>query len=108
MYEASQKEVNVHVMREIFKYAHLVSGSEIKTRFNSIDISVTPEDIAEALEISMNEGGRYSKNWMTQCNDSNCIWKESKTPRVAKIKYLVEECRFNHAVISKIILPKGG
>ena len=101
MYEVAKKKVYVPVIKEIFDCSVQVSAEEIKTRVNNIIMSISLKDIAEVLDVSLNEGKRYSKSWMKQCKDSNCIWKDSKKPRVASARKLVEECRFNHAVISK-------
>jgi hypothetical protein len=81
LYEVAKRDVYVPTIKEFFYRAHLVSENEIRTRVNNHTMTITLEDIAKILDISMEEGEKYSTIWMTQVNASYSIWKYSLKQR---------------------------
>ena len=56
MYGISKKEVYIPVVQEIYDYASIRSKHEIKTRFNKNVITISLKDVAETLDVSLENG----------------------------------------------------
>ena len=78
MYEVAKRVVYSLVVKEFFYCAYLVFGKEITNRCDNNIISITLEDTADALEVSLSNGERHSNNWLILCEDTYIIWKDPR------------------------------
>lgn len=108
LYMVAQKEVYVPLIKEFSDCAVIVNRDTIRTRANYKIITVTLNDMAEALNVRLDEGEIYYAIWDSKVNDSRCIWKDVKEPLCVEVSNVIDECKFNNVVFNKVLLPKEG
>lgn len=107
VFNMARREVYIPIIQEFFDHAEIVNNEEIKTRFNNQIITVTAQDVAKVLKITLKSGEQYSDDSESKCPDANCIWKDTSESICSEVNNLVDACHFNHVVVSKVVLPKG-
>lgn len=109
VYTMAQREVYVPLVKEFYDCAVVINHRQvIKSKVNDKIISVTLNDMAEALNVKLEVGEKYSPNWFAKVDDWKCIWKNQEEPLTVEVGNLIDDVKFNNAVISKVVLPKDG
>lgn len=87
----SHKGKSMFLLWRIFLTAQEIGPYKvIRTRVNKEIVSFEVQDIAAILGVSLTDGEKYSKEWWSNIDDVDCIWKDQKKPITAEVFNLLK------------------
>lgn len=97
----------VPLLKEFFDYVVVSDDRVIRTRVNNEIVVFKIQDVSTALWVNLSEGEKYDKEWESNADDADCLWKD-RNKSLSRVPNLLEELEFSNTVMGKVILPNEG